>query len=70
VPEDELSARGIGVLPATLADAIDAMEKDPMIQGALGAEFARMYMGVKRQEWLLHNRTVTPSEREFYLATY
>jgi hypothetical protein len=29
-----------------------------------------MYMGVKRQEWLLHNRTVTPSEREFYLATY
>jgi glutamine synthetase len=70
VPEEELSARGIGVLPATLAEAIDAMEKDPVIQGALGAEYARMYMDIKRQEWLLHNRTVTPSEREYYLATY
>jgi glutamine synthetase len=70
VPEEELSARGIGVLPATLADAIDDMEKDPVVQSALGAEYARMYMDVKRQEWLLHNRTVTPSEREYYLATY
>ena len=40
------------------------------MQGALGAEYARMYMDVKRQEWLLHNLTVTPSEREYYLATY
>jgi glutamine synthetase len=46
------------------------MEKDPLMQGVLGVEYARMYMDVKRQEWLLHNRTVTPSEREYYLATY
>jgi glutamine synthetase len=70
VPEEELSARGIGVLPATLAEALDALAQDSVVQSALGLEYAKRYLTIKRDEWLLHNRTVTPWEREFYIATY
>src|ERR1700682_6010570 len=70
VPEEELSARGIGVLPATLAEALGALAQDSVVQSALGLEYAKRYLKIKRDEWLLHNLTVTPWEREFYIATY
>lgn len=70
VPEAELAARGVDVLPTTLNEAIDALQKDPVIQSALGARYAEMYMKVKRDEWLLHNRAVTAAERDYYLARY
>jgi glutamine synthetase len=70
VAEEQLSARGIGLLPTTLADALDALEEDAVMQEALGGEYAKRYLRVKREEWIFHNRTVTPWEREHYLATY
>lgn len=70
VPEEQLSARKIDVLPTTLAEALDAFERDSVVQEALGAEYAKQYIRVKREEWHSHNRTVTPWEREHYLATY
>lgn len=70
VPDEELSERGIGVLPATLAEALDAMAQDSVVQGALGIGYAKEYLKIKRDEWLLHNRTVTSWERDYYLATY
>jgi glutamine synthetase len=38
LPEEELSARKIEVLPSTLAEAIEALEKDSVLKDALGAE--------------------------------
>jgi len=70
VPEEELSARGIRVLPATLAEALDALSQDAVVQGTLGVGYAKYYLKVKSEEWMLHNRTVTPWERDYYLATY
>jgi glutamine synthetase len=70
LPEEQLSCRKIEILPVDLGEALDAMKKDPIIQGALGAKYAEMYLKVKREEWLLHNRTVTAEEREHYLAMY
>jgi len=70
LPETELTARKIEVLPSTLAEAIDALEKDAVLKDALGADYADMYIKVKREEWLFHNRMVTATEREHYLATY
>ncbi|MGA8149946.1 MAG: type III glutamate--ammonia ligase [Terriglobales bacterium] len=70
VPEPELATRGIGFLPASLAEALDALAKDPVVQGALGTEYAKYYLKVKTDEWMLHNRTVTPWERDYYLGTY
>jgi glutamine synthetase len=70
VPAEELSARGISVLPATLAEALDAFAKDSIVQSALGSEYAKQYLRIKRDEWLFHHGTVTPWERNHYLAVY
>lgn len=70
VPEQELASRGIGVLPASLAEALDALAKDAVVQEALGTAYAKYYLQVKTEEWMLHSRTVTPWERNYYLATY
>lgn len=70
LPEEQLSARKIDVLPVTLSEAVDAMTKDDVVQGALGVEYSEMYLRVKREEWLLHNRAVSAAEREYYLPLY
>ena len=61
---------GSAFCPASLAEALDALAKDAVVQGALGAAYAKYYLKVKTEEWMLHNRTVTPWERNYYLATY
>jgi glutamine synthetase len=70
LPEEQLSAREIDVLPVTLGEALDALKKDAVVQGALGAKYADMYLKVKRDEWLFHNRAVSDAERAHYLAMY
>ena len=70
VPEDKLRERRIDVLPATLAEALDDFEHDSVVQGALGKEYAKEYLRVKREEWLMHSRNVSAWERDHYLATY
>ena len=70
VSETELRKRQIGVLPCTLAEALDAFEQDSVVQGALGATYAKEYLKVKRDEWWLHTRNVSAWERDHYLATY
>ena len=46
----ERAARGIERLPATLDDALAALERDPVLLGALGDQLARAYIAVKRAE--------------------
>jgi len=70
VSETELRKRQIGVLPCTLAEALDAFEQDSVVQGALGATYSKEYLKVKRDEWWLHTRNVSAWERDHYLATY
>src|SRR5215467_13710877 len=70
VSEKQLVERQIGVLPCTLAEALDAFDKDPLVQGALGTDYAKEYSRVKRDEWLLHSRNVSQWERDYYLAAY
>jgi glutamine synthetase len=70
ISEEELLARHISILPCTLAEALDAFAQDPIIQGALGAQYSKEYLRVKHEEWWLHSRNVSPWERDSYLATY
>jgi glutamine synthetase len=51
LPEPERRARGIVPLPATLAEAADALERDSVIQEILGAPLTRSYLAVRRGEW-------------------
>jgi len=70
VPEEELRERKIDFLPTTLAEALDRLSADEVVQEALGAEYARYYIAVKRNEWQEYHRSVSPWEVERYLKTY
>ena len=70
VSEEKLLERHIGVLPCTLAEALDAFAQDSVVQGAMGTNYAKQYLEVKHDEWWLHSRGVSSWERDYYLATY
>ena len=48
--ETERQRRGIRRLPATLGEALDALERDEVLRAALGEVLAREYLLVKRSE--------------------
>jgi glutamine synthetase len=60
---------GIDTLPGTLAEALDALEEDTVIQEALGAPIIEAFMRAKRAEWEAYRIQVTPWELEHYLET-
>lgn len=51
IDEAERRARGILPLPATQAEALDALEADELLTGALGPVLAESYLAVRRSEW-------------------
>ncbi|HUY12910.1 MAG TPA: type III glutamate--ammonia ligase, partial [Terriglobia bacterium] len=69
-PEEELVKRGIALLPTTLAEALDAFEQDSVLQSALGAQYAKYYLKVKREEWRQYNQSVSQWETERYLRVF
>ncbi len=46
----ELAARGIARLPASLADALDALELDEVLTAGLGQDFVNEFLTIKRVE--------------------
>ena len=63
----DLDERSIGTLPGTLAEALDALEEDAVIQEALGTEIMDVFMRAKRAEWEAYRIQVTDWEIERYL---
>jgi glutamine synthetase len=51
IDEKEREARGIVRLPATQAEALDALEADSVLMEALGPVLAGSYLAVRRSEW-------------------
>lgn len=49
--EEEREARGIRRLPENLGQAIQALEQDQVLLGALGPNLAQSYLAVRRAEW-------------------
>jgi glutamine synthetase len=70
VSESELRERGIGCLPDSLREAINELEKDPVIKAALGEEYADYYIEVKGDEWRRYHNSVSAWEVENYLGVY
>lgn len=50
IPEAERARRGIRRLPASLGEALDALEQDKVLMAALGPVLAKEYPAVKRSE--------------------
>jgi glutamine synthetase len=70
VPPEQLRKEGIEFLPSSLGEALDALEKDPVVKGALGEEYADYYIRTKREESNTHHRMVSDWERDQYLVAF
>jgi len=62
--------RQVETLPTSLGEALDALEKDDVIVGALGPYISDRYLAVKRQELDEYNRQITPWELERYFSRF
>ncbi|HLZ23398.1 MAG TPA: glutamine synthetase family protein [Ktedonobacterales bacterium] len=62
--------RGIGLLPATLGEALDALQSDDVVLGALGEQIAAWFTEAKTLEWQEYRRQVHPWELERYLPVF
>jgi len=60
----------IAQLPANLHEALDKLEQDEVIAGALGEHILEHYLRAKRQEWADYISHVHPWEQERYLSEY
>ena len=66
----ELAARGIGVLPQSLGEAIAALEADTTVLGALGTALSAEFTRLKRAEWSSYARHVSAWELERYADVF
>jgi glutamine synthetase len=57
-------------LPANLSEALDYLEKDDVVGGALGSHILDNYLRAKRQEWADYISHVHPWEQARYLEAY
>ena len=67
--EAQLKEAGIGLLPQNLSAALDALEADAVIKGALGP-VADEFLKLKRMEWLEYMRHVSDWEIKQYLEFF
>lgn len=68
--EARLKEKGIRELPGTLAEAIDELEKDPVVCEALGDHVLSHFVEAKRAEWDEYRAQVTQWEIDRYLEAY
>ncbi len=67
---EELSAAGIGVLPQSLHEAIEALESDGLFAQQLGHDFIAEFCRLKRMEWTEYQRHVSDWEVRQYLEFF
>ena len=67
VGDEALQASGVRRVPATLGEAVDEFEDDPLAKEVFGAELHATYARVRRDEWREYNTVVGEWERERYL---
>jgi len=66
----ELRRRDIDLLPRSLTQAVDYLEQDEVVKGALGAAYADYYIQTKREEWRRYHNSVSQWEVDNYLGVY
>ncbi len=70
VSAEDLARMGIGVLPQSLHESIEALERDTLFAEKLGAEFIQEFIAIKRMEWVEYQRHVSDWEVERYLQYF
>jgi glutamine synthetase len=70
LPADEREARGILPLPATQQQALDALEADAVLTGAMGDALAMSYLAVRRSEWEAYSAADEAFEQRGHFEKY
>ncbi len=68
--QEERSRLQIDHLPSTLEEALDELEKDPLICEVLGGHIAKKYIAAKRAEYLRYRSQVSEWELQEYLNKF
>jgi glutamine synthetase len=68
--ESERERRGIVRLPATQAEALDALAADEVLLDALGPTLAESYLAVRRSEWAAYSAGDAAFEQQGHFAKY
>lgn len=63
---EEIKARGVGILPQSLNEALDALEADTLFTEMMGQEIVSEFLAVKREEWTEYSRHVSDWEVKHY----
>ena len=66
----ELAEMGIGILPQTLDEAIDALEADTVLCEALGQGITNEFIKLKRSEWNEYQQHVSSWEVDRYVEFF
>jgi glutamine synthetase len=70
LPLSEVRSRNIQWIPQSLQEALDELEKDEVVKGALGPELAAEFLSVKRKEWVRFHNHVSSWEVDQYLTLF
>jgi glutamine synthetase len=68
--EDEREALGVHPLPSTQGEALDALEADAVLTGALGPVLAQSYLAVRRSEWETYSAEDEAFEQQGHFLKY
>ena len=66
----QIAKRGIALLPQHLSEAIDALEADATVCGALGDTLTRQFVALKRSEYTEYARHVSDWELQRYATAF
>ncbi len=66
----ELKKRSVRTLPGSLAEALDELQRDEIVQDALGEHVYSRFVDAKRQEWDEYRMYVSGWEIDRYLEIY
>ena len=66
----QLTERGIGLLPQSLEQAVDALERDTVIAGALGETLLREFCTLKREEAAAYASHAAPHVTDWEFDRY
>jgi glutamine synthetase len=67
---EQIRKRGIGLLPQSLHEALEAFDRDEVVKAGIGADLAAEFSRVKRMEWVEYSRHVTQWESQRYLEMF
>jgi glutamine synthetase len=70
IDEAEREARGIVRLPATQAEALDALARDDVLARALGPVLTESYLAVRRSEWEAYSAGDEAFEQQGHFLKY